>query len=143
MAILDNPVTYIDGVDVVHGQDITDTQETAIYAKDTVNKLGGGTTYNSSTVYEYPNTVVYNNSGYMYINSTPSAGHLPTDTTYWKLLVSSPTNQMATSDTLGGVKADPKTSSDTQEVHIDPTTGKLYTQPSGSGGSSTIIRRWS
>lgn len=35
---------------------------------------------------------------------------------------------------LGGIKADAKTNDDTQEVHIDSTTGKLYTRP----GSTSI-----
>lgn len=34
---------------------------------------------------------------------------------------------VANSNTLGGIKADPRTENDTQEVKIDTTSGKLYT----------------
>lgn len=37
----------------------------------------------------------------------------------------------ASSNVLGGVMADPVTSSDTQPVHVNPGTGKLYTQAWG------------
>ena len=38
---------------------------------------------------------------------------------------------VATEEKLGGVKAKAKTEEDTQEVHIDPYTGKLYVAPIG------------
>ena len=45
--------------------------------------------YNANTEYKLFNIVRYAENGhaYMYINSTPSTGILPTNTTYWKLLV--------------------------------------------------------
>ena len=44
---------------------------------------------------------------------------------------------MADSDTLGGIKAAARdASTDTQEVKIDTASGKLYTAPGGSGGTS-------
>lgn len=43
----------------------------------------------------------------------------------------------ATATTLGGIKANEKDDTDTQEVKIDPTTGILYTQP--GGGNITSI----
>ena len=46
---------------------------------------------------------------------------------------------IATETTLGGVKAKPKTSDDTQEVHID-TDGKLFTKAGGgSSGGTTVV----
>ena len=42
----------------------------------------------------------------------------------------------ANATTLGGVKANPKTDEDTQEVKIDPTTGILYTQ---AGGGTELV----
>lgn len=69
------------------------------------------------------------NTGYL-------EGNIPELETYGKLNPSA--IPQATSNTIGGIKADAKTSSDTQEVHIDPTTGKLYTQPSGGGSSVTV-----
>lgn len=44
----------------------------------------------------------------------------------------------ATETTLGGIKASPKTDSETSEVKIDTATGKLYAQV-GSGGASTVV----
>lgn len=44
-------------------------------------KLRGS--WNSNTTYNIYNFVVYNNIDYLYINSTPSSGNLPTDTDYW------------------------------------------------------------
>lgn len=43
----------------------------------------------------------------------------------------------ATATALGGIKANEKDDTDTQEVKIDPTTGILYTQP--GGGNITSI----
>ena len=43
----------------------------------------------------------------------------------------------ATATTLGGIKANEKDDTDTQEVKIDPATGLLYTQP--GGGNITSI----
>lgn len=45
----------------------------------------------------------------------------------------------ATSSALGGVKADPKTASDTQPVRIG-SDGKLYTASGGGGGSATDVQ---
>lgn len=42
---------------------------------------------------------------------------------------------VATNTILGGVKANPKTDEDTQEVHVD-SEGKLWTKPSGGGGGT-------
>ena len=44
----------------------------------------------------------------------------------------------ATETTLGGIRAATKTSLETQEVKIDPSTGKLYTQPGGEGGVEIV-----
>lgn len=44
-------------------------------------KLRGS--WDSNTTYNIYNFVVYNNIDYLYINSTPSSGNLPTDTDYW------------------------------------------------------------
>lgn len=40
---------------------------------------------------------------------------------------------IATSDTVGGITAEPKTDAQTMPVGIDPETGRLFTQP-GAGG---------
>lgn len=40
---------------------------------------------------------------------------------------------IATSDTVGGVTADPKTDAQTMPVGIDPKTGRLYTESGGAG----------
>ena len=45
---------------------------------------------------------------------------------------------VASADTYGVIKAEAKTSSDTQEVKIDATTGKLYTAPGGGGTSASV-----
>lgn len=39
--------------------------------------------YDSSTEYQIYNFVIYNDLIYMYINTDPSSGNLPTDTDYW------------------------------------------------------------
>lgn len=44
----------------------------------------------------------------------------------------------ASETTLGGIKASPKTDEDTQEVKIDPKTGKLYVKPGSEGTVSGI-----
>lgn len=48
-----------------------------------INQFNLRGNWNSETTYEIYNFVVYNNIDYLYINSTPSAGNLPTNTTYW------------------------------------------------------------
>ena len=45
---------------------------------------------------------------------------------------------VASADTYGVIRAEAKTSSDTQEVKIDATTGKLYTAPGGGGTSASV-----
>lgn len=238
MAIIDIPITYIDGVDVVHGQDITDTQETAIDARekalrsivnvqlnDTTGVFtftrGNGTTFTLDTLLEkvvtnftYDSTTQelvltledgttqripmsafiddYSGVDGDMITVSVSSGNaisavLKDGTITKAKLISSVQASLnkadtsvqktdpylknatvsndvltitkqddttitfqggggtpyvlpqATSTTLGGVKASTKTSADTQEVHIDTATGKLYTQ---AGGTSVIMRRW-
>lgn len=39
--------------------------------------------WSASTTYQIYNFVTYNNIDYLYINSTPSSGNLPTNTDYW------------------------------------------------------------
>ena len=48
------------------------------------------------------------------------------------------TLETATETKLGGIRAATKTSLETQEVKIDPSTGKLYTQPGGEGGVEIV-----
>lgn len=48
-----------------------------------INEFNLKGSWDSETTYEIYNFVVYNNIDYLYINSTPSAGNLPTNTTYW------------------------------------------------------------
>lgn len=45
---------------------------------------------------------------------------------------------MATDSTLGGVKAAPKESTDTQPVRIDTSTGRLYTAAASAGTTTTV-----
>lgn len=44
--------------------------------------------FNINSEYSYPDVVEYDGSSYVYIGSTPSTGILPTNTAYWKLVVS-------------------------------------------------------
>jgi hypothetical protein len=43
--------------------------------------------YNSGTSYSVNSVVRYNNSLYVYINASASAGNVPTNTTYWSLML--------------------------------------------------------
>jgi len=43
--------------------------------------------YSSATEYGRGSTVLYNGSIYQYINSAPSTGNVPTNTTYWNILL--------------------------------------------------------
>lgn len=50
--------------------------------------------YNAATTYGIGDVVSYNNSSYIAIQAT--TGNLPTNTTYWQLLVSAATNKLST-----------------------------------------------
>lgn len=56
------------------------------------------------------------------------AGNINVDSTY--------VLPQANATTLGGIKANPKTADDTQEVHIDSLTGQLFTKAGGGGTGS-------
>ncbi|HZZ77457.1 MAG TPA: hypothetical protein VFE62_03000 [Gemmataceae bacterium] len=49
-------------------------------------QLGTRTTYDGSTTYSEGDTVLSSSDTYAFINSTPSSGHAPPNSTYWQLL---------------------------------------------------------
>lgn len=48
-----------------------------------INQFINKQSWSATTDYSLYNFVIYNNLVYMYINSAPSTGHLPTDNNYW------------------------------------------------------------
>lgn len=49
-------------------------------------------TYNGATTYDEFDVILYGKSSYVYINSTSSAGNLPTDGAYWQLVAAGGTD---------------------------------------------------
>jgi lysophospholipase L1-like esterase len=54
--------------------------------------------YNAATVYEDHDVVLYQNGSYTYINGTPASGNVPTNATYWKVMLD-PTAMNAATET--------------------------------------------
>lgn len=80
-------------------------------------------------------TITWDGTNSRWVYSTPSAGGGSNPESY--------VLPMASANALGGVKAAARNAStDTQEVKIDSTTGKLYVQPpgTGGGGSTTVVQ---
>lgn len=54
--------------------------------------------YNAATVYEDHDVVLYQNGSYTYINGTPASGNVPTNATYWKVMLDPTDMNAATED---------------------------------------------
>ena len=53
--------------------------------------------YNAATTYKKKDVVLYQNGSYVYINNTPPAGNVPTNATYWQVMLD-PTDMNAAAE---------------------------------------------
>ena len=61
--------------------------------------------YNAATTYKKKDVVLYQNGSYVYINNTPTSGNVPTNATYWQVMLD-PTAMNAASELFysGGIE---------------------------------------
>lgn len=102
-----------------------------------VNKGG----YNPTAVYEEKDAVVYQNGYYEYTNPTPSAGNVPTNTTYWKVMLD-PTAMNAATETANSAGAHigpDEPTNENQLVWIDTEEEDIALYYRGTGSPEGVI----
>lgn len=69
--------------DSVDTETLGKLRELSLDFNEIINQFLNRYDYDSTATYKLYNFVIYNNEVYMYINSIPSTGNIPTNTTYW------------------------------------------------------------
>lgn len=121
----------------------------SLFASETVEGMGVGGEYNSSSTYKYPNIVSYQGSSYMAIYKTNNeyaefSNVLPTNATYWKLLAQAGT--VSFDNLTDAQKAELKGEEgsmivSTELVGQDAEGGNIYEQTFNNGVTSQFTAR--